>query len=271
MVPPQTSGMHYTKIRVRFQCKQEPFYFIGSQIRGAMGYALKETVCINPTTKCSGCFAADKCLYHDFYESRGGYTAYRLDFLLGQGYYDFTVYLFGEALDQVNIIIKALHHMLTHIGLGKTHLIPSSYEIMATGEKEIYTPPEKTEQNLTLRLVTPLRIKYQNRFVRSGGELTLHTLVNSLYQRKNTLEGNTSQRLPFEPQGILLRPFVRFKDLSRYSGRQKGYLKIGGLLGEVEIEGIDPESYRLLKMGELIGIGKQTTFGLGKIEVVDRE
>ena len=276
MVSDQDSKIHYTKIRVRFQCKREPFYFIGSQIRGALGYALKETVCINPTTRCAGCFVAEQCLYYDFYESKTGYVPYRLDFLLGQGYYDFTLYLFGEALEKVPVVTRALHRMLTLTDLGKAHLIPSAYEILATGEKEQYIPPKTTVPNLTLRFVTPLRIKYRNRFVRSGNELTLHTLITSLYRRRQMLTdriaaGEISPRLPFEPQGRLVRPFVRFKDLSRYSGRQKGYLKIGGLLGEVEIEGIDPQSYRLLKTGEVIGMGKQTSFGLGKIEVVDRK
>ena len=32
---------------------------------------------------------------------------------------------------------------------------------------------------------------------------------------------------------------------------------------------IDKRSYELLKLGEIIGVGKQTVMGLGRIEVID--
>jgi len=41
------------------------------------------------------------------------------------------------------------------------------------------------------------------------------------------------------------------------------------LLGYIELKNIDKESYKLLKLAEIIGVGKQTVFGLGKIELLD--
>jgi CRISPR/Cas system endoribonuclease Cas6 (RAMP superfamily) len=40
-----------------------------------------------------------------------------------------------------------------------------------------------------------------------------------------------------------------------------------GVLGEIAVLGIDQKSYELLKLGEIIGVGKQTTFGMGKIKI----
>ncbi len=40
-------------------------------------------------------------------------------------------------------------------------------------------------------------------------------------------------------------------------------------MGEMIISNIDKKSYQLLKTGEIIGVGKQTVFGLGKIKVED--
>jgi CRISPR/Cas system endoribonuclease Cas6 (RAMP superfamily) len=40
-------------------------------------------------------------------------------------------------------------------------------------------------------------------------------------------------------------------------------------MGSIEIKGLNKESYEVLKVGELIGVGKSTVFGLGKIEVED--
>jgi len=275
--------MDYSQISIRFIAKKEPLYFIGSQLRGAFGYALKEVVCINPSRRCEGCFAANNCLYHDFYEDPA-YHQYRFDFELGKSYYDFSLFLFENATEKIPYILAALHRMLTVNGLGKERFKPQTFQITLNGQNILdkdsniklpvqltkrYTPPQQSSTSVTLRLITPLRIKYQNRFVRYPAQLELRTVINSIYQRQRQIKGDSFERLPFEPQGKITECFAKFKDLTRYSGRQKGHLKIGGLVGELRIEGVDDESYRLLKLAELIGIGKQTVFGLGKVEVVD--
>ncbi len=273
--------MIYHTIRIRFQNAKTPLYFIGSQLRGAFGYALKRTVCINPAFECSSCFAADNCLYYDFYESKEGYHPYRFDFELGKSYYDFRLYLFGEATSKLAYVVSALHRMLTDTGIGKERFKVTAYElfvngasamkegkiVLPTSEPLVFEFPNDVADNVKVHFITPLRIKSNNRFVRHAEHLTLRALINSLYQRSLMLEGKDRAKLPFEPQGKIVDRFAHFKDLTRYSGRQKGKLKIGGLLGEMTIEGLDGESYRLLKLGELIGVGKQTVFGLGKIAV----
>jgi CRISPR/Cas system endoribonuclease Cas6 (RAMP superfamily) len=44
-------------------------------------------------------------------------------------------------------------------------------------------------------------------------------------------------------------------------------MNFGGLMGMIEFEFIDEESFKLLKIGEVVGVGKQVTFGMGEIEV----
>jgi len=79
--------MQYTKISII--SKLTPPYFIGSQLRGALGYALKKVVCINPAYKCDECFAKNSCLYYEFYESNE-YHKFRFDFELDKEFYDFS-------------------------------------------------------------------------------------------------------------------------------------------------------------------------------------
>lgn len=38
-------------------------------------------------------------------------------------------------------------------------------------------------------------------------------------------------------------------------------------MGYVKIKGLSKECFEVLKVGELIGVGKSTVFGLGKIKV----
>jgi len=276
-------ALQYTRIRILFHSNLKPNYFIGSQIRGALGYALKETVCINPSYHCEECFAKDNCLYYDWFEKKGAYHPYRLDIELGKPYYDVGVYLFADAVTKLPYVISALHRMLTKNGLGKEHIKIPTYELYIDGvcandEKGNITLPNteprsvsfdklKAPKRLRVRFVTPLRIKYTNRFVRSMEHLHLHSIIGSVHRRYLQLTGLPETKLNFRVEGEISDRYGVFDDLTRYSSRQKGKLQIGGMVGEMTIEGIDDKSYRLLKIGEIIGVGKQTVFGLGRIQV----
>jgi CRISPR-associated endoribonuclease Cas6 len=275
--------MRYHYIRIRFKTAKAPPYFVGSQIRGALGFALKKVVCIHPSQECQGCFAAENCLFYEWYEKTGVYHLYRLDIELGKPYYDVGIYLFAEATEKLPYVVSALHRMLTVTGLGIQHEKIPTYELFVDGirannpEGKITlpdTPPQTVAltdapapKRLRLRLITPLRIKHDNRFVRSMEHLHLHSIVNSIHQRYLQLTDAPVAKLGYRVEGEITDRFGVFDDVTRYSMRNKGKLQIGGMVGEMTIEGIDDRSYRLLKLGETIGAGKQTVFGLGKIQV----
>ena len=44
-------------------------------------------------------------------------------------------------------------------------------------------------------------------------------------------------------------------------------MNIGGIVGKMKITNLNKECYEVLKVGELIALGKQTVFGLGKISI----
>ena len=44
-------------------------------------------------------------------------------------------------------------------------------------------------------------------------------------------------------------------------------MKLGGLVGNMRIYGLDEEDFELLELGEIIGVGKQCVYGLGKIKL----
>ncbi len=164
--------MTYTKLSVIIKTTEKPPYFIGSQIRGAFGYALKKVTCINPTYSCEGCFAISNCLFHQFYEEKNSYHKYRLDFELGKDYYDFSFYLFEEVCEKLPYVISAIYMMLTQNGLGKEKVKYEKFEIFVNDEScmqngKIVIPKEfikkfqitKRFENIKLKFLTPLRIK----------------------------------------------------------------------------------------------------------------
>ena len=271
--------MKYHYIEVKVNSKDKPPFFTGSMLRGAFGYALKKVTCINPSYKCEGCFAKDNCLYYSFYEKQNNYHPFRFDVKLDSNNYNFGLYLFNEATKELPYILSALHTMLTQNGIGKDNLTFENLEILVN-KTTIYSNKEfkdlKIEPkafkidnfcpNVKIKLLTPLRIKKQNRLLREN--LELQDILRSIYQREQELNsGVKAHKLNYTPEVGTTLKLLQYKQLKRKSNRQKQILNIDGLIGEMAVNNIDKESYRLLKLGELIGVGKQTVMGLGKIEI----
>lgn len=274
--------MKYTKVSIVIKNATPPF-FLGSQLRGAFGYALKRVVCINPSFKCDECFAKDNCLYYQFYEKKNVYHKFRFDYELGKSYYDFCLYLFDDTVSKLPYVVSSLYQMIVKIGFGKDRKTYTKFDMFVNDSSifkdgEIILPKNYEKKfkidtfspNISVRFVTPLRLKKNNHFIKPE-ELELKDLINSIYKRELRLQNIELKKLDFEPKGEMAKKELKFVDILRYSNRQKTKLKIGGLVGEMQIKDIDEKSYKLLKLGEIIGVGKQTVFGLGKIRVEDRQ
>jgi CRISPR/Cas system endoribonuclease Cas6 (RAMP superfamily) len=81
------------------------------------------------------------------------------------------------------------------------------------------------------------------------------------------LLGKEYKKFPYPIIGEIVSKELHFKELSRYSNRQKTDMKLGGITGEMKLKNLSIETYNILKVGELIGVGKSTVFGLGKIKI----
>jgi len=273
--------MLYTKISVII--KDKPPYFIGSQLRGAFGYALKKVTCINPSFKCEECFAKASCLYYEFYEQKNKPHKYRFDFELGRDFYDFSLYLFDDATTKLPYALSALNMMLSQNGLGVERRTYKEFDIyiddkLINKNSNLQIPKnsvktfqiDKICQNITIQFITPLRVKKSNRFIRDDN-IELKDIVNSIYQRQMQLLEQGYKKFPYPIEGQIVNKELHYKELTRMSNRQKSTMNLGGLLGSIEVKNINKEAYEVLKVGELIGAGKQCVFGLGKIKVEDND
>jgi len=271
--------MTYHYIQVHINTAHKPSYFIGSMIRGSMGYALKKVTCINPSYKCEGCFAQNSCLYYKFYEQKNSFHNYRFNIELGNGKFDFGLYLFNDACDGLPYVLSALQMALTQNGLTKYNYTFSAFQIYLNGH-HIYKNNSFTSldiaakqfkidsfcPNVKVKLRTPLRMKKHNKFLR--GDVELEDILRSIYQKEQEFEtGQRAYKLAYKPSYTTSIKALRYQSLVRKSNRQNRRMKMDGVIGEIAILGIDKRSYELLKLGEIIGVGKQTVMGLGRIEV----
>jgi hypothetical protein len=271
--------MNYVKIS--FVVKTKPPYFIGSQLRGALGYALKKVTCINPSFICNGCFMASNCLYYSFYEEKNIFHKYRFDFELGKDYYDFSFYLFDDVCDKLPYLLSAFYLIFTQNGLGYDRKVIEKEDLniyinnISCIENGNLNIPQKfitlfkideIYSDIKLKFVTPLRLKKNNRFIRDDS-FELKDIINSIYQRQMRLIGYSHKKFPYPIEGNIVKKEINYQKLTRRSNRQQTTMNLDGIVGEIEIKNLNKECFEVLKLGEIIGVGKQTVFGLGKIKL----
>lgn len=274
--------LQWIKIDVMIDTKKEPPFFVGSQLRGALGVALKSTTCINPSYKCEGCFAANTCVYYSFYESQNHSHPFRLDIRLKPKNFDFSLYLFEEATEELPYILSALKKMIEEQGLGKERE-KMKLKQLSIGSTIVYdgksfgsldrvlpnqfeTPSHCTDVELTFTM--PIRVKQNNTIAQK--ELYLHTLINSIQRRVHEVKQLPFSKLSYRVEGEIVHSTLTYVKMQRYSNRQHTAMQMGGLKGSMQIKGLDAQSYRYLKLGEILGAGKQTAFGLGSYRLKDK-
>jgi hypothetical protein len=268
-------SVDYSRISVKTDLNL-PYKFIGSTIRGAIGWQLKRVVCINPLMKCKECFAKDSCLFYEMYEEKN--PKYRLIFDLTNEV-NFDIFLFEELKEKAPYLIASIYKVLKDKGISKESLkanflnIKLNNEVVYDGSfKEVksnfltFKPDDSYSKEIHLYIKTPIRIKENNKLVRSN--VKLETILRSIWHRLNKIKNREITKLPFVPKCKIKNKNLSFIEFSRKSNRQQIKMKLGGIIGNLDLE-IDKNSYNLLKLGEIIGVGKQVTFGFGNIKVYD--
>ncbi|MDP2643536.1 MAG: CRISPR system precrRNA processing endoribonuclease RAMP protein Cas6, partial [Desulfobacterales bacterium] len=125
-----------------------------------------------------------------------------------------------------------------------------------------------------LELKTPLRLKFNNRIER---DLPFHVLVRAMLRRISSLFTAYAGGEPdLDYKGLLERAAtirtqdnqLFWHDWERYSNRQKQRMPMSGMAGSVTYEGDLGEFLPLLDICAKVHIGKNTAFGLGKIDSI---
>lgn len=213
----------------------------------------------------------------------------------------FELTLFGNAIHHFPICLAAVGHLGKVLGLGNNRGKFSIGAVMLetpggnarpvldTNGKLIPLPSIQpvnlplsdshgatSDQTVTIHLKTRLRLKHQGRLVREAPPFSL--FIGRLIGRANSLANFYHQNPSFDherkQQWIEQARNIHtaaigahWRDLPRYSGRQKEWMKFGGLLGTVSYRGPLQPFLPLLELGTWMGVGGKTSFGLGKYEM----
>lgn len=202
---------------------------------------------------------------------------------------EFEFLMFGSAVQYVSSLILALEK-INRFGLGARRYPFSLLKIINSQTKRFIWRNGKCLlsnvdpvavscyelQDVTgviLKICTPLRIRHGGTLIK---EISFQTLIRNIVNRITAIteryggwtdraEAEKIQWLAAEVRTV--REELRVERMERYSNRINGKMDFSGLMGEVEYEGELSPFVPWLCAAQVLHIGRNTTFGMGKIEV----
>jgi hypothetical protein len=205
----------------------------------------------------------------------------------------FGLVLVGRAADYLPYFVYAFDEM-GKSGIGKSRGRYSLLDVTSEGQ-EVYSVRDRTLRpvvageiklaapheshgadvdSVTLQFLTPARIVYARHLT---AEITFPVLVTSLLRRLFLVAHFHCgvDKPPWDHREMIEHAQtieIEAHDLSwweweRYSARQGVRMKMGGVVGTVTYRGALGTFMQALKAGEILHVGKGTTFGLGKYEL----
>lgn len=202
---------------------------------------------------------------------------------------DFEFLLFGSAVKYVQSLISALEQ-IHRFGLGGRRYPFYLSEIINSQTQRIiwrqgkclkpdmnaavlpyYELPDVT--GVVIKICTPLRIRRSGQLIK---KLSFQTLIRNITNRVMSIveryggwgdrtEVERVQSLAAEIQTV--REELQVERMERYSNRINGKMDFSGLTGKVEYEGNLSPFVPWLTAAQRLHVGRNTTFGMGKIEV----
>lgn len=134
--------------------------------------------------------------------------------------------------------------------------------------------PSGMIKRIILSCHTPLRLKLDNEL---QNKLPFHLLIRAALRRISALDSAYGSGEPaLDYKGLVARASAvavtksscRWTEIERYSNRQKRAMLMGGIIGSITYEGDDLAAFvPLLRYCEVVHLGKETSFGLGRISI----
>lgn len=278
-----------------------------SALRGGIGEMLLRANCIRDR-RCETCDFKSECtvqrIMYSKYEKKPvfvtegesiGYVVacrdYREKVYIGDKI-SFGLLLFGKNIVYLNQYLQAIY-ALGQNGIGKEktcfqvdsitntrgepillngNIFMERYQIESVGNYVVYRMKQlnsETGKMYKIEFQTPLTVKYQNEYLM---ELQSEAFMRAVKRRIYMLDcfENIDGEAYYMEQNALdmVKQDTYLYSVNRMSFRKNKKMVLKGLRGYAIFECVDEEQLALLLAGELVHVGKNTSFGFGKYRVL---
>ena len=283
-------------------------HFPGSTWRGALVAAFRRVACLTSEAGCHSCLLKQGCPYPAIFEPSLRVELQDKSFLreiprpfVIEPATDtrepaqptrFDLLLFGEANKYLGYFIVAAREMarrgltqrrvpclLKRVALlgaddRETDLVlegqGSAQPLPSTPDPK---PPPVAAWPVALQFLTPTRLKFQNAWCHTP---SFHVLLSALVRRASLIASIYGRRpLPDLTTVVertrsvrTLHSSARWVDWQRYSSRQQARLTMGGIVGDISYDADPADFAPILRLGELIHVGKGCVFGMGRFRLL---
>lgn len=154
---------------------------------------------------------------------------------------------------------------------GKDKTLRNNFRVLTVDD---IGPFDLSSSTLSLNFMSPTRLKYDGQL---SPNLEFHILFRNLLRRTSLLSYfHCEKQLDLDFKELIdeakevkvQKEDLRWVDWERYSNRQDTKMKMGGFIGSVTFTGDFKEFLPFLILGGYIHVGKGTSFGLGKYEIL---
>ncbi len=270
--------------------------------RSVLGNELKKMACIFPEKHCASCSLKNTCAYSLVFESP---ISKDNKILPGRNFagHPFVLYspvpiwhtvhsidlhitVFGKAIEYIPYIYYALkragekgilrdrvRYTIDDVRAGSDQITDGAGTINPEFKVELWNFNQGeagTEGRIKIRFLTPARMKIKGSYTNN---FSVQDFFNTSWRRASqlvSLYGNSNDGFSYFPSENIkmLSNDTRWVDLDRWSSRQRRNMKLGGIIGNIEIGGKFSEGdFSILRFDEIFHVGKNTGFGLGKINI----
>lgn len=206
---------------------------------------------------------------------------------------NFHIVLIGHAITQLPLVIHAWQRALRH-GIGNGDGTASLQRVCLTDNEEesqdvydiatghikphatgiLLGEPFTNTDGVTLNVKTPLRLQHNGIPIRPKDIHARDLLVHLMRRIALISEFHAGQKLEWNFHDLAIiashvesEKSLIWRDWKRYSSRQKQEMKLGGVVGEWILRGELQAFLPMLRLGQWLHVGKNTSFGLGQYQI----
>jgi CRISPR-associated endoribonuclease Cas6 len=292
--------------------------YLGSTVRGIFAASFRQVVCVTRAPVCDGCLLLHRCPYPYIFETppalhlpealqkrfRQAPRPYIVEAPLiyrGEETLELGLVLVGRALDFLPYFLYVVQET-GKSGLGRAR-VPYRLRTVTDGSRDdgpvifqadagimrddvqaitladVQHSGDNEVHQVTLELLTPLRVKKYGDYQASGERLEFATLIDLLLGRIEALSlfhcgdawaPNTALREAARSVQVVAK-HLALQRLERYSNRHHQKLPLHGVIGALSFAGNLAPFLPLLRLGAYLHIGAGTAFGLGHYRLSSTE
>jgi len=297
---------HKYRLKIEFETAATFDIYPTFIMRSILGMELRNLTCLFKDRKCENCDLNSHCAYSWLFETpidksnnfMTGRNRAPHPFVFGtdaglnedKKEINLELTLFGKAIDyfpyiyyalskagEKGVLKKRTKFKIVDITSGPHSILKQDGSIntkVTPNEWSLNDDEQKKESNIKIDFKTPYRLKKNGKYVST---FEYPDIINSISRRVKILTSLYGEHDINNEHIEVTTPHKTGKqlfwtELTHYSSRQNRAMKLGGVVGSMEIEGsFTQKEMSLLKAGEIFNIGKNISFGLGRVLVGVRE